>query len=76
MRGASGGFVRMNANGTPDYICVRGPGDIIFVEMKREVGGVVSREQEMMALQLASQKLKCIVANSLDEFKKKYEESY
>lgn len=73
-----GGFIRLNSPGTADWIAIRGKPkhQILFLEMKRENGGVVSAQQMSVALQYESQGIPTAVVSNLDDFKKWYEESY
>lgn len=73
-----GGFIKLNDAGTPDYCAVRARPEqqILFLEMKRERGGVISDIQKKTALQYESQGLTVKVVSSLTDFQEWYENKY
>ena len=61
------------ARGVPDYIVVTDK-EVIFIEMKRIKGGVVSEEQDMWITSLQGKTTKAMVCRGFQEAKKRIEE--
>lgn len=67
LRGVKSGFVKLNENGTPDWICVQGE-RCFFVEMKK-TGGKISPAQERWHEDARHCDLLVCVADDLERFK-------
>lgn len=64
-----GAFIRTNKKGTPDGIFVRrfqGIDQVLFIEGKRESGGVVSADQQDEIRELRGAGFRVAVSNQLD----------